>query len=135
MKPSRLETPPYGNATKRNTAIYNVTQRQARSALSALESFAMEREDAVAKLSHEKEELLEELKGARSGQDRSAEEVGCLFACVLACLLRQRREEEKKASATILAAFLVDSRLAVDGGGWWCRLLVMVWWLWRGGVR
>lgn len=96
MKPSRLETPPYGNATKRNTAIYNVTQRQARSALSALESFAMEREDAVAKLSHEKEELLEELKGARSGQDRSAEEVGCLFACVLACLRACSGREEKK---------------------------------------
>lgn len=51
-------------------------KKQARSALSAIEAFAMEREDAVTKLAHEKEELLEELKGARSGQDRSAEEVG-----------------------------------------------------------
>lgn len=50
---------------------------KARSTLSALEVFAMEREDAATRLAHEKEELLEELKGARSGQDRSAEEVGC----------------------------------------------------------
>lgn len=35
----------------------------------------MEREDTATRLAHEKEELLEELKGARSGQDRSAEEV------------------------------------------------------------
>ena len=64
---------------KRHVELHsNAKKRQARSALSALESFAMEREDAVAKLSHEKEELLEELKGARSGQDRSAEEVGWL---------------------------------------------------------
>eukprot|EP00904_Undaria_pinnatifida_P004292 jgi/Undpi1/13864/HiC_scaffold_9.g03515.m1 len=48
---------------------------EARSALSALEAFAMEREDTAARLTHEKEELLEELKGARSGQNRSAEEV------------------------------------------------------------
>lgn len=40
----------------------------------------MEREDAATKLAHEKEELLEELEGARSGQDRSAEEVGCSLA-------------------------------------------------------
>ncbi|CAN0171306.1 unnamed protein product, partial [Scytosiphon promiscuus] len=48
---------------------------EARTALSGLEAFAMEREDAVTKLQHQNEELLEELKGARSGQDRSAEEV------------------------------------------------------------
>lgn len=52
---------------------------QARSALSALEAFAMEREDEAARLKHEKEELIEELKGVRSGQDRSAEEVRCVF--------------------------------------------------------
>ena len=51
----------------------------------------MEREDAVAKLSHEKEELLEELKGARSGQDRSAEEVGCPLASLLAFSGRQEK--------------------------------------------
>lgn len=52
---------------------------QVRSALSALEAFAMEREDEAARLKHEKEELLEELKGVRSGQDRSAEEARCFF--------------------------------------------------------
>ena len=39
----------------------------------------MEREDAAARLKHEKEELLEELKGVRSGQDRSAEEARHVF--------------------------------------------------------
>lgn len=51
---------------------------KAKSALSALETFAMERDDEVTRFSHEKEELLEELKGARSGQDRSNEEVNVL---------------------------------------------------------
>lgn len=35
----------------------------------------MEREDTATRLMKEKDELLEELKGARSVQDRSAEEV------------------------------------------------------------
>lgn len=35
----------------------------------------MEREDAITRLGREKEELIRELNGARSGQDRSAEEV------------------------------------------------------------
>lgn len=51
----------------------------------------MEREDAATRLMSEKEELLEELKGARSGQDRSAEEVAppalrLLLAACLVCL-------------------------------------------------
>lgn len=54
---------------------------QGRDALTALETFAMEREDTATRLQHEKEELLEELKIARSGQDRSAEEV-CVCTCM-----------------------------------------------------
>lgn len=49
----------------------------------------MEREDAVTKLQHQNNELLEELKGARSGQDRSAEEVRkavCVSVFLPACL-------------------------------------------------
>lgn len=48
---------------------------QARLALSSLEAFAMEREDVATRLMREKEGLLEDLRGARSVQDRSAEEV------------------------------------------------------------
>lgn len=68
----------------------------------------MEREDAVAKLSHEKEELLEELKGARSGQDRSAEEVGCLVAC----LAYSGRAEERRRLRwrVLLACWLICGR-------------------------
>lgn len=35
----------------------------------------MEREDTAARLMFERDELLQELRGARSGQNRSAEEV------------------------------------------------------------
>lgn len=55
--------------------FFTTPPTKARSALSAMETFAMEREDTATRLKHEKEELLEELKGARSGQDRSAGEV------------------------------------------------------------
>lgn len=57
---------------------------QGREALTALETFAMEKEDTATRLQHEKEELIEELKIARSGQDRSAEEV-CVCTCTCVC--------------------------------------------------
>lgn len=44
-------------------------------ALTALEALAVERDDVATRLTREKEEVIEELRGARSVQDRSAEEV------------------------------------------------------------
>ncbi|CAM9830130.1 unnamed protein product, partial [Ectocarpus sp. 12 AP-2014] len=108
---------------------------QARAALSALEAFAMEREDAATRLASEKEELLEELKGARSGQDRSAEEVREALTRAEAdaeevearhrAWMRQAqaRQTELEATAAQLAAALAEANRkkhqpgAEEGGG------------------
>lgn len=68
----------------------------------------MEREDTAARLTHEKEELLEELKGARSGQNRSAEEVSNVLLSWLA-------EPEGLREALLLRGGHVGLSVAVAG--------------------